>query len=184
MDIIYLDFSKAFDSVSHRKLLFKLGCFGISGTLLDWFGDYLHDRKQRVVVEGVSSSVHDVISGVPQGSVIGPLLFLLCVNDLPNVAINSKVALFADDSKCFRVVHSPADNDPLQLDLDSMCLWSVYWSLKFNAEKSLFLSFGFSVIPINPPETFMEQFTCSKALSAPTAQNDTLEFLFTTQLPC
>ena len=126
-------------TVSHRKLLFKLGCFGISGTLLDWFGDYLHDRKQRVAVEGVSSSVRDVISGVPQGSVMGPLLFLLYVNDLPDVAINSKVAIFADDSKCFRAIHSPADNDLLQLDLDSMCSWSVYWSLKFNAEKSFLL---------------------------------------------
>ena len=70
---------------------------------------------------------------------IGPLLFLLYVNNLPDVAINSKVALFADDSKCFRAIHSPADNDLLQFDLDSMCSWSVYWSLKFNAEKSFLL---------------------------------------------
>ena len=105
-DLIYLDFAKAFDSVSHSKLLFKLKSFGISGPLLNWFADYLRDRKQCVIVEGASSSFLNVTSGVPQGSVIGPLLFILYVNDLPEVTNNSTVALFADDSKCYRAIYT------------------------------------------------------------------------------
>ena len=134
-----IDFAKAFDSVSHSKLLFKLKSFGISGQLLNWFADYLHNRKQRVVIEGVSSSFLNVKSGVPQGSVVGPLLFILYVNDLPEVTKNSTVSLFADDSKCYRAIQPPADRDLLQTDLDSMHNWSISWQLKFNVSKTLLL---------------------------------------------
>jgi sarcosine oxidase/L-pipecolate oxidase len=85
--------------LTENVLLFKLKSFGISGQLLNWFADYLHNRKQCVVIEGVSSSFLNVNSGVPQVSVIGPLLFILYVNDLPEVTKNSTVALFADDRK-------------------------------------------------------------------------------------
>jgi hypothetical protein len=122
INLLYLDFAKAFDSVSHSKLLFKLKSFGNSGQLLNWFVDYLHDRKQRVVIEGVSSSSLNVESGAPQGSVIGPLLFILYVNDL-----RLHFAVFADDSKCYRAIQSPADRDLLQTDLDSMHNWSISW---------------------------------------------------------
>ena len=139
IDVIYLDFSKAFDSVSHNKLLFKLKSYGISGSLFDWLSDYLSEWKQRVVVEGISSEYLDVTSGVPQGSILGPLLFLLYVNDLPDVASNSTVALFADDSKCFNIIESSSDHHLLQQDLDAMCDWSLSWQLKFNTSKSFLL---------------------------------------------
>lgn len=139
IDLIYLDFAKAFDSVPHKKLIGKLQSYGISGSLLRWFENYLCDRKQRVVVEGASSSFLDVTSGVPQGSVIGPLLFILYVNDLPDTTKSSTVALFADDSKCYRAIQSQTDRDLLQHDLDSMAQWSLTWQLRFNVSKSFLL---------------------------------------------
>ena len=91
-DIIYLDFSKAFDSVSHILLLHKLKMYGFNSRLLDWFTSYLSDRKQRVVVEGVGSSWLNVSSGVRQGSILGPMLFLLLNNDMPKVVSSSKLS--------------------------------------------------------------------------------------------
>jgi hypothetical protein len=86
---------------------------------LNWYNDYLLGRTQRVVVDGVSSSYLDVTSGVPQGSIVGPLLFLVCVNDLPDSAEYSKVPMFADDSKCYRVIETSHDTQLLQSDLAS-----------------------------------------------------------------
>ena len=98
-DIIYLDFSKAFYSVCHQKRLSKLLYFGIDGPLLKWFESYLSARKQRVVINGSYSSWSEVKSGVIQGSILGPVLFLMFVNDMPEVLCSSNLAMFADDSK-------------------------------------------------------------------------------------
>ena len=95
----------------------------------------MSQRTQRVVVEGVESSWCPVTSGVPQGSILGPLLFLLFINDLPNAAPNSTTALFADDSKCFRKIESLSDCALLQNDLDGLCMWSQRWKMSFNAAK-------------------------------------------------
>ena len=119
-DVIYLDFSKAFDSVPHKNFLLKFKQHGISGSLLSLFADYLKERRQRVVLEGVSSSFLNVTSGVPQGSVLGPLLFLIYANNLPNAASHSIVPMFADDSKCYRQISQPRDRDLLQDDLNSL----------------------------------------------------------------
>ena len=113
MDVIYLDFSKAFDSVPRDKLIEKLQQFGITGPLLYWYNNYLSGRKQRVVVDVVSWSFLDVTFGVPQGSIVGPLLFLLYVNDLPDAAEHSRMPMFADDSKCYRVIEAPQDTELL-----------------------------------------------------------------------
>ena len=98
MDAVFLDFRKAFDCVPHKRLLMKIEKLGISGNLLKWIKDFLTDRQQRVLINGISSEWSEVSSGVPQGSVLGPLLFILYVNDLPS-EVSSFCKLFADDAK-------------------------------------------------------------------------------------
>ena len=135
-DILYLDFAKAFDSINHNKLLTKLRLFGVDGPLWGWFADYLSNRRQRVVIDGSNSSWTPVVSGVPQGSILGPLLFLLYVNDLPSVTSpGTRSVLFADDTKCYRPQKSQQDHLALQYDLNGLVSWSVDWDLTFNASK-------------------------------------------------
>jgi len=147
IDIIYLDFSKAFDSIPHHLLVHKLKTFGFHSNLLNWFSDYLSNRRQRVVIEGVSSDWLPVISGVPQGSILGPLLFLLYINDLPST-IECPMALYADDSKCYKQISSPADCISLQHDIDNMVEWSVTWMMKFNTSKCNVLTICRSKTPV------------------------------------
>jgi len=136
VDIAYLDFSKAFDCISHKLLMYKLQhMFGFSGKLLNWLDNYLDDRKQRVVLENVASDWLPVTSGVPQGSIVGPLLFLLYINDMPSVASSCTTALFADDSKCLKEIKTHDDCEALQHDLDNLYLWSQMWNMSFNANK-------------------------------------------------
>ena len=113
-DIIYLDFSKAFDSVCPAKLVLKLKKFGIDDPLLAWFYSYLTGRRQRVVINGTFSNWTGVGSGVPQGSLLGSILFLLFVNDMPNVINSATLAMFADDSRCYRIINNDADFSKLQ----------------------------------------------------------------------
>ena len=109
-----MDFAKAFDSVCHRRLLWKLQFYSISGPLLKWFESYLIGRKQMVEINGSFSSWAYVKSGVPQGSVLGPILFLIYVNDMPKTVQDSKIAMFADDTKCYKTIMSEADAELLQ----------------------------------------------------------------------
>ena len=126
VDVIYSDFCKAFDRVSHEKLdskkldsNSKLECLGIDGSLLAWFRSYLSGRRHRVVLDNESSDVLPVTSEVPQGSILGPLLFLIFINDMPNViSKETSQPLFADDSKCFRLILRRDDGDKLQDDLN------------------------------------------------------------------
>ena len=99
-DVIYTDFAKAFDSVAHQRLLVKLESIGIKGDLLNWVRSFLNGRKQCVKVNGVTSGWKDVLSGIPQGSVIGPLLFVIFINDMPNEVKFNLCKLFADDRNC------------------------------------------------------------------------------------
>ena len=140
-DAIYLDFRKAFDSVSHNELLYKLWHFGITGSLWMWFKGYLTSRHQFVKIGHSASGVLPVISGVPQGSILGPLLFLIYINDLPDRLLASKILLFADDAKCFMPISPTSDSLTLQSDLSSLVDWSTMWKLDFNENKCCVIRF-------------------------------------------
>ena len=135
VDCVYLDMSKAFDKVRHDLLMGKLRDAGFGGNLLSWFRAYLCGRRQRVTVLGATSRDLPVTSGVPQGSILGPALFLLYVNNLPDFILNSKVAMFADDTKVYKAVMSEDDGASLQQDLDNLFSWSAAPGLAFNDKK-------------------------------------------------
>lgn len=141
VDMIYLDFAKAFDTVPHRRLIKKLESYGVNGSLLDWIRDFLEGRKQRVVVDGMFSEWAGVLSGVPQGSVLGPILFVCYINDLPQ-EITSFLYMYADDTKMFRESSEEVDREALQKDLDKLSEWTSEWQLKFNVEKCKVMYFG------------------------------------------
>ena len=115
-DIILLDFSKAFDKVNHSKLLCKLHQYGIPRHVLDWVRAFLGSRSQRVVIDGEESESIPATSGVPQGSVLGPILFLIYINDLPD-EVYSQVRLFADDTALYLTLESEDDSSTLSLSL-------------------------------------------------------------------
>ena len=133
---VFLDLSKAFDRVWHEGLLYKLECNGITGNLLALIQDYLANRKQRVVLNGKSSEWAKISAGVPQGSVLGPLFFLVYINDLID-NVNCDIKMFADDTSLFSCVDDPVKS-ALQLneDLETVELWAWQWKMHFNAEKT------------------------------------------------
>ena len=134
VDVIYLDFSKAFDRVPHAHLISKLSSYGINGLLLKWIKDFLDNRRQRVCVRGSHSNWSSVTSGVPQGSVLGPILFIIYVNDLPEV-VTSNLWMFADDSKIYRTITSDEDINRLQEDLHNISIWCSKWLMTLNLDK-------------------------------------------------
>ena len=134
IDIAVMDFSKAFDVVPHRRLLYKLSHYGVQGNTLTWIKSFLSNRSQRVVVDGEYSDTAPVTSGVPQGSVLGPILFLLFINDMPD-CVQSCCRLFADDSIIYRKVNNDEDATILQNDLDALHKWETDWGMQFNPSK-------------------------------------------------
>ena len=141
VDVVYLDFSKAFDRVPHARLVNKLRAHGIGCTLSAWIGEWLTDRQQRVVLNGAKSDWSHVKSGVPQGSVLGPILFTIYINDI-DCNITSNLLKFADDTKLYRKITSIDDADAIQNDLRTMYKWSVDWQMLFNVEKCKTLHIG------------------------------------------
>ena len=137
-DAILLDFAKAFDKVPHKRLLSKLSSYGITSNTHNWITSFLSNRKQRVSVNGALSDITDVTSGVPQGSVLGPILFLLYINDI-NENIQSSIRLFADDSIIYRKINSNIDHQILQTDLIQLEKWSDKWHMQFNISKCVHL---------------------------------------------
>ena len=133
---IFCDISKAFDRVWHRGLLYKLRKYGIKGNLLTWFGSYLSDRKQRVCMNGYYSTWNSINAGVPQGSILGNLLFLLFINDIVDVVSNS-MKLFADDTSLYCIVDDQNETaESLNSDLNSLSTWASDWCVNFNASKT------------------------------------------------
>ena len=141
IDVIYVDFRKAFDSVPHNELLMKLWNIGIVGTLWKWFRSYLSDRAQCVSINNCLSKCLPVLSGVPQGSILGPLLFIVFINDLPSVISSSNTFIFADDTKCFKTIKTESDIQQFQTDLVALSHWSENNHLSFNVSKFDFMRF-------------------------------------------
>ncbi len=138
VDAVYLDFAKAFDTVPHTRLLRKLHNVGIRGAIHAWISSFLSHRRQRVILRNGTSKWAQVISGVPQGSILGPVLFLLYVNDLPDTVM-ATAKMFADDTKVYRRIQTKSDCQELQNDLNNLAAWSKQWLLNFNATKCVAL---------------------------------------------
>ena len=148
VDVTYFDYSKAFDKVSHRLLILKLQSYGIEGKLLAWIEAWLAGRRQRVVVGDAKSSWLSVVSGTTQGTVLGFLLFLLFINDLPKKCSNqdeSAIMLLADDTKAFQEINAERqeeDHKELQDRVDKIAGWANEWKMEINPKKSKVMHLG------------------------------------------
>ena len=140
VDIIYTDLEKAFDKVSHTILIHKLYSYGINTTLCDWIKQYLSKREFCVKVNGVKSVTKNQLSGIPQGSILGPLLFVVFINDLPNVCPDEDLYMFADDTKIFKLIQNINDSLTLNETCQSVYDWCEDWGMKINIEKCKVLS--------------------------------------------
>ena len=139
---VFCDISKAFDRVWHRGLIYKLFAFGITGLLLHWFESYLTSRKQRFVYASASSAWSPINAGVPQGSILGPVLFLIYINDIVT-NIQSNIRLFADDTSLYVIVENPNEAAAvLNADLDAIYSWSKSWFVTFNPLKTISMLFS------------------------------------------
>ena len=155
VSVVFCDISKAFDRVWHKGFLHKLENIGCTGKLLEWFKSYLCERKQRVVLKGQASNWTDVEAGVPQGSVLGPLLFLIFINDIVK-DINSSIRLFADDTSLYKIVENPnAAALSLNTDLDKIYQWADVWLVEFNPLKTFTMTISILLAhPYHPPLFF------------------------------
>ena len=149
VDVVFLDFAKVFDSVLHERLLLKADYFGIRNKTNIWLRSFLTGRSQRVVINGSASSWSPVVSGVPQGTVLGAILFLMFINDLPTNT-TSGIKLFVDDCVLYRPINSVSDHFALQRDLDQLEKWAYTWQMKFAPTKC----FVMSVTLKNSPSQF------------------------------
>ena len=133
---------KAFDKVPHQRLIIKMESYGIKGSVLEWVKKFLTHRKQRVLVDGKFSAWADVTSGIPQGSVLGPTLFLIYINDLPDEIQECKIKMFADDTKLYKEIKDEEDCKTLQENIDRIHHWSSIWQLKFHPDKCHVMRMG------------------------------------------
>ena len=148
-DVIIMDFSKAFDKVNHSLLLHKLQHYGVHGTTNTWIANFLNNRCQAVVVSGASSHSANVMSGVPQGSVLGPCLFFAYINDMPE-KLSALAQLFADDTAEYRTISNGHNQAQLQEDLQWLADWEESWDMEFHPAKCQTLSITRSRKPLQP----------------------------------
>jgi len=146
VDIFYLDFSKAVDKVPHKRLVEKMKAKGIEAGVVRWIESWLSGRTQRVCIHGEKSGEGPVDSGVPQGTVLGPPLFTIYIDDLEveikRQQLDVKIVKFADDTKGGKVVVNTEDRDKLQQALDGLCDWADKWGMSFNLEKCKVMHVG------------------------------------------
>ena len=135
VDVVYCDFMKAFDTVPHGRLIQVLEYYGVDSFIVKWIRGFLTDRKQRVIINGELSTWSEVSSGIPQGSVLGPVLFVVYINTMVESVTNSELYLFADDAKVYHIINNEQDSLELQADLDRMCKWSESSLLRFHPKK-------------------------------------------------
>ena len=165
MRVVFCDISKAFDRVWHRGLLYKLSRFGCSEHVVKWFSSYLSDRRQCVHLSGTKSDWAPIHAGVPQGSILGPLLFLIFVNDIVK-DIRSSIRLFADDTSLYIIVENPQTAARrLNLDLDMISNWALNWLVDFNARKTTSLLLSTKLVPLLHPQLFMNNTVISESSS-------------------
>ena len=167
VDAVMLDFRKAFDKVSHAKLIHKLEHYGIQGKTRLWLAAFLTKRSQFVAVDGSHSSHLEVVSGVHQGTVLGPTLFLLFINDIVDRS-DSTIRLFADDTVVYREISSPSDHACLQYDLRNLESWAKTWQMQFNIAKCQLLSIS------NKKNTRKFDYTLDSQYLTPTDDHDYL----------
>ena len=151
VDVVYLDLAKAFDTVPHRRLLAKIRAHGIDGRVARWIEAWLEDRKQRVITQGATSNWEQVTSSVVQGSVLGPLCFLIYMNDMEeDISPSSKVSKFADDTKLSHPVPTQDDIKTMQKDIDQLQTWADKWQMRYNVGKCGVMHTGYH----NPTHTY------------------------------
>jgi len=141
MDVAFIDFSKAFDMVPHKRLLHKLEAYGFTGNLLNWIKSFLHQRFQRIVMGDYVSLWLEVFSGVPQGSVLGPIFFIIFVNEIPDI-VNHPCKMYADDTKLLARLDHPLASQKLQTDINNIAEWCKTWQMKLNIEKCKIMHIG------------------------------------------
>ena len=165
VDIIYVDLEKAFDTVSHRKLLFKLVRYGIGGMVLQWLTSFLCGRQQSVRVDDGVSPMVSVASGIPQGTILGPLLFLLFINDLPANIDGCSLSLYADDSKLYGRSDHLSDYLNIYDNLIAAQEWFEAWQLKINLTKCEVLHVSGGLIKLVDKQFFKFRFRLIMSLT-------------------
>ena len=144
-----MDFAKALDKVPHKRLLYKMKYFGISEQIINWVKSFLSNRTQTVLLENMTSSKIPFTSGVPQGTVLGPILFLIYINDLPEYIKHSRIRLFSDDSMTYRQIKSQSDCLKLQEDLEAAIKWEQDWLMSFHPDKCNIMNITIKRNPIH-----------------------------------